>query len=124
MTIPDTKELLGQSVAPNTFSNDANMTNVFYVAPFYARQAKNFLHQKGWLDKRYRMIKTMAEVEIPKNKDGEGTEVGASTSQHVIAVPISVSFTEALTICDEWILGHGRKEMPFSTSQYASKAKY
>jgi len=122
--IPDSKKLGCQSVAPNAFKNDVNMTNVFYVTPRLARQAKNLLHQKGWLDKRYRMIKTMTEVEIPKNKDGEGSIGIPSTSQHVIAVPISVPFTKALTICDEWILGHGRKEMPFSTSQYASKAKY
>ena len=99
------------------------MTNVVYVAPTPARQAKNTLHQKGWLDKRYRMIKVMtAAVNIPgKENNGEKLEAAAS-SQQLIVVPISVPFTEVLSVCNEWIIDHGQKEMPFSTSQYASKS--
>jgi len=97
------------------------MTNVVYVAPKHARQAKNILHQKGWLDKRYRMIKVMTDaVDIPGKENNEEIEIAAS-SQQLIVVPISVPFTEVLTVCNEWIIDHGQKEMPFSTSQYASK---
>ncbi|OEU07586.1 hypothetical protein FRACYDRAFT_251007 [Fragilariopsis cylindrus CCMP1102] len=101
----------------------AEMTNVVYVAPKHARQAKNTLHQKGWLDKRYRMIKVMTTaVNTPGKENNEEKIEAAASSQQLIVVPISVPFTEVLSVCNEWIIDHGQKEMPFSTSQYASKS--
>lgn len=121
-SILDSENLPCQTVASKTSNGeDAEMTNVVYVAPKHARQAKNILHQKGWLDKRYRMIKVMTDaVDIPGKENNEEIEIAAS-SQQLIVVPISVPFTEVLTVCNEWIIDHGQKEMPFSTSQYASK---
>ena len=123
-SILDSENLPCQTVDSKTSNGEATeMTNVVYVAPKHARQAKNILHQKGWLDKRYRMIKVMtAAVNIPgKENNGEKLEAAAS-SQQLIVVPISVPFTEVLSVCNEWIIDHGQKEMPFSTSQYASKS--
>jgi len=87
------------------------LANVLYVSPQHARQTKNSLQQKGWLEKRYRMIKV----------ERENTSV--ALSERMIAIPISVNFSEAVEVFGESILGHGEEELPLSTSQYASKTK-
>jgi hypothetical protein len=123
-SILDSENLPCQTVDSKTSNGEAaETTNVVYVAPKHARQAKNILHQKGWLDKRYRMIKVMtAAVDIPGKKNNKEKIEAAASSKQLIVVPISVPFTEVLTVCNEWIIDHGQKEMPFSTSQYASKS--
>ena len=123
-SILDSENLPCQTVDSKTSNGEATvMTNVVYVAPKHARQAKNTLHQKGWLDKRYRMIKVMTTaVNTPGKENNEEKIEAAASSQQLIVVPISVPFTEVLSVCNEWIIDHGQKEMPFSTSQYASKS--
>ena len=123
-SILDSENLPCQTGDSKTSNGAATeMTNVVYVAPKHARQAKNILHQKGWLDKRYRMIKVMTTaVNTPGKENNEEKIEAAASSQQLIVVPISVPFTEVLSVCNEWIIDHGQKEMPFSTSQYASKS--
>ena len=121
------------------------MTNVVYVLPKHAKYVQNILRTKGWLDKRYRMIKISLLIEnkeegevnvsddvqrdaaVPNDKFCADANKTCTTQrqQLVIAVPISsVSFKEITTVCgDVYILERGQREMPFSTSQYASKVK-
>ena len=127
-TMPE--KMLNQNVAPKASSDGEakQITNVVYVAPKHARQAKSLFQQKGWLDKRFRMIKVMiAPTEVEKMQDNknnvdESKKAGVSP-RPLVAVPISVPFAEVLSIFNEWILDYGEKELPFSTSQYASKTK-
>ena len=76
---------------------------------------KNSLLQRGWLEKRYRMIK------VQRTQDGDSdTDV---LPKQMIAIPVSVPFSEAIAIFGEMILRTGEEELPLSTSQYASKSK-
>ena len=88
--------------------------NVLYVSPKDARQMKKSLHQKGWLEKRYRMIKVQRTNE---QNDDDGL------TKQMIAIPVSVPSSEAIGVFGEMILDSGEEELPLSTSQYASKAK-
>jgi hypothetical protein len=94
------------------------LANVVYVAPRHARKAKNSLQQKGWLEKRYRMIKI-------KHKNKHSDEGGNKNDllEQVIAVPISAPFSEVIAAFGEIFLHHGEEELPLTTSQYASKTK-
>ena len=94
------------------------LANVVYVAPKHARKAKNSLQQKGWLEKRYRMIKVEHKIE---HSDGEGNK--NNLPEQVIAVPISAPFSEVIAAFGEIFLHHGEEELPLTTSQYASKTK-
>ena len=89
------------------------MVNVVYVEPKHARQAKNSLRQKGWLEMRYRMIKV-------EHKTDDSAE---ESTKQMIALPISAPFSEVVTVFGEFILDHGEEQLPLSTSQYASKTK-
>ena len=107
----------GQKNSPNdsTKGGEAKeVANVLYVSPQRARQTKNSLLQKGWLEKRYRMIKV-------ERKSKESDE--CASPERTIALPISVPFSEAIAVFGEFILGYGEEELPLSTSQYASKTK-
>ena len=104
----------------STFSDEAKeIANVVYVSPKHARQTKNFLQQKGWLEKRYRMIK----IDRKNEQNGDESRSSSSLPKHMVAVPISVPFIEATAVLSEFILHHGEAELPLSTSQYASKTK-
>lgn len=94
------------------------LANVVYVAPKHARKAKNSLQQKGWLEKRYRMIKVEHKIE---HNDGEGNS--NALPKQAIAVPISAPFSEVIAAFGEIFLHHGEEELPLTTSQYASKTK-
>lgn len=107
----------GQKNSPNdsTKGGEAKeVANVLYVSPQHAKQTKNSLLQKGWLEKRYRMIKV-------ERKSKENDE--CASPERMIALPISVPFSEAIAVFEEFILGHGEEELPLSTSQYASKTR-
>lgn len=106
--------LQGQKNSANDGGEAKEIANVLYVSPQHARQTKNSLLQRGWLEKRYRMIK----VERKSKESVEG-----ATPQRMIALPISVPFSEAIEVFGEFILDHGEEELPLSTSQYASKTK-
>ena len=103
-----------QNVAPKASSDGSEakqITNVVYVAPRHARQAKSLLQQKGWLDKRYRMIKvtmtTTGKIETRENGNeniAEESKIETASPRPLIAVPISVPFVEVLAIFDELIL--------------------
>lgn len=88
--------------------------NVLYVSPKDARQMKKSLQQRGWLEKRYRMIKVQRSNQ---QNDDDGLP------KQMIAIPVSVPFSEAMGVFGEMILDSGEEELPLSTSQYASKAK-
>ena len=115
----DTKESINGAPRTPTASNDGGEAkenaNVLYVSPKDARQMKNSLQQRGWLEKRYRMIK------VQRTQDGDSdTDV---LPKQMIAIPVSVPFSEAIAIFGEMILRTGEEELPLSTSQYASKSK-
>jgi hypothetical protein len=93
------------------------VASVVYVAPKDARQAKNSLQQKGWLEKRYRMLKVEHKSEA---NTGDSTN---TIPKQAIAIPISAPFSEVIGLFGEHIFGHGEEELPLSTSQYASKTK-
>jgi tRNA G37 N-methylase Trm5 len=86
------------------------MTHAVTVAPKDAKAVKTKLQSLGWLDKRYRMIKQ---------------------SPQTIAVPIESSALDSMqqileNPSEPWhslLLGLGEEDMPFSTSQFASKGK-
>ena len=146
-TILDDKGTLQQTTAAVAPNKITAMTNVVYVLPKHAKYVQNILRTKGWLDKRYRMIKISLLIEnkeeeeekknvsddvqrdtaVPNDKFCADANKICTTQreQLVIAVPIaSVSFKEITTVCgDVYILERGQREMPFSTSQYASKVK-
>ncbi|CAJ1937804.1 unnamed protein product [Cylindrotheca closterium] len=95
----------------DVINKKSSMTHVVTVAPKDAKAVKTKLQSLGWLDKRYRMIKQ---------------------SPQIIAVPIIESsaldsMPEMLENPSEpWhslLLGLGQEDMPFSTSQFASKGK-
>ena len=147
-TILDDKGTLQQTTAAVAPNKITAMTNVVYVLPKHAKYVQNILRTKGWLDKRYRMIKISLLIENKEEEEEEEENVSddvqrdtavpndkfcadankictTQREQLVIAVPIaSVSFKEITTVCgDVYILERGQREMPFSTSQYASKVK-
>ncbi len=117
-------KLQDQENTPNTsedsiFGGEAKeLANVLYVSPQHARKTKYSLQQKGWLEKRYRMIK----VEHKHSESDKDNDTDA-LPERMIAIPISVNFSEAIAVFGESILGHGEEELPLSTSQYASKTK-
>ena len=88
----------------------SSMTHAVTVAPKDAKAVKTKLQSLGWLDKRYRMIKQ---------------------SPQTIAVPIESSALDSMqqileNPSEPWhslLLGLGEEDMPFSTSQFASKGK-
>ena len=92
--------------------------NVVYVSPKHARQVKKSLQQRGWLEKRYRMIKVERE-----NVHNTGESNNDSVSKIAIAIPISAPSSEVIATFGELIVDHSEEELPLSTSQYASKSK-
>jgi hypothetical protein len=108
------KPLVGANVDPKQLNS--RTTKVVYVDPPNAKALKNYLQEKGWLDKKYRMTKVVAQ------SDGVGAPCGDVVP---IALPIllhegDVSVLLADEFCKHIILSHGEMDMPFSTSQYAA----
>ena len=116
--IPTKKNKRVAPAAPKKSSDSTGeakeIANVVYVEPKHARQVKNSLQQKGWLQKRYRMIKVEHKTE---------GSTGESATNNMIALPISAPFSEVVAVFGDFILRHGEEELPLSTSQYASKTK-
>ncbi|VEU39638.1 unnamed protein product [Pseudo-nitzschia multistriata] len=129
------------SKASSSFATEAKQrTGVVYVLPRDARKAKHVLQQSGCLDRRFRMRKvveavagTVESTEPPGTSTGERgsgeenqpatTPAGGTSVAFSIAIPVSGSPAEALALLDGLALRHGEEELPFSTSQYASKPK-
>jgi hypothetical protein len=111
-------------------SQPVTIVNVVYVAPSNAKIVKNILEKEAALSKRHRMVKV--NTRPARYEDfGNGTSLGATFPQ--IALPLA---TPLATLLDKsfgteegvgvgqswrkWILAHGQREMPLSTSQFAS----
>jgi tRNA wybutosine-synthesizing protein 3 len=85
---------------------NSETTKVVFVQPKDAKHVKALLLELGWLDKRFRMIKTTTLTGLP-----------------CIAIPTTVTQCIVHERFGEWILGEGQQELPFSTSQFAKQGK-
>jgi hypothetical protein len=102
-----------ENASPKTPSNaqdedcDSELSKVIFVQPKDAKQVKTMLQKQGWLDKRLRMTKTTC----------------VENGNPCIAIPITVPHSEVKDPLDDYILDCGELEMPYSTSQFASKKR-
>jgi hypothetical protein len=90
----------------STKRNTSEIATVVFVAPNNAKQAKTVFEERGWLSKRFRMTKVENDAsDLPRAR---------------IALPVLPEMLHVvLNECQNWVLDHGRLEMPYSTSHYA-----
>lgn len=114
---PDNNSNNSASKGSSFATEPKQRTNVVYVASKDARKVKNSLQQNGWLDKRFRMIK----VDLGLRTGTSVHDDNLNQNKQAVALPISVPFVQVAPVFEELILHHGEEELPFSTSQFASK---
>lgn len=100
-----------KSIVSNSHNDKkSSVTHVVTVAPKDAKAVKTKLQSLGWLDKRFRMIKQSPQViAVPIES------YAMNTIQQILENP-SQPWHSLLTGLEE-------EDMPFSTSQFASKGK-
>ena len=113
------RQNIGCKKGPASTSNadaKAGLTNVVFVTKGNAKTLKSELERLAFLDKRFRMTPV-----LDSNQDGKE-----------IAVPITDECLNLLSNKSAWkensswtslLKGNGQQEMPFSTSQFASKPR-
>jgi tRNA wybutosine-synthesizing protein 3 len=113
----------GPTVVPSSsdIATASFKPHVLFVLSQNAKSLKSTLEEKLWLDRRYRMTRAVVE----DTGDGFFGRVEPDDIAGMIAVPVTITAVHQYASTEwgkRWVLGHGRKDCPPSTRQFASRS--